>query len=179
MGALLLAAFALLAYQKQKRDEQEYARKAAERRIHYFEKVKSGDDGTGVAVTDPQLIVMLANDPVCAANLVHLNLDMAELDAPEFQDVSRLANVETIYIYSSSGVNELIADLAPMPSVRELSLDTKVPSHESIRRLPTVFPKLEKLSCEWVVDAATEQLMRKVLPEVDLEIPHPARDEPN
>jgi hypothetical protein len=175
--ALVLVGLGSAVYLVLQSDQREFDRRQAVRRSESVEKVRAGDDGSGITIFDPLLLEMLASDTDCVANLTTLCFSMADLSSREVASAGKLVNVKKIVFYSCHGADDVLTAMQGLPSVEELYFEVSGISDDGVRRL-AAFPNLRNVRFEQVIDEQREDLLRETLPGVVIEIPYPEANEP-
>lgn len=153
----------------QKAARRDSERKMTEWRNEAFQKVKSGDDGSGVEVyRDPRLIEMLASDADCVANLTTLNLSMVDLNGPQTAAAVKLVNVKKILFYDCRGPESILTPMKGSGSIVEIGFDATLLSDDGVRLLAH-FPNLKRVHFAWINEPAREKLLRDTLPGVEIQ----------
>jgi hypothetical protein len=177
IAAALVGAAGLGVYVAIHRQAQAHSAILHQINVDYFNRVKGGNDGANVVSHDPELVEMLAADPVCVANLKTLYFAEIDFAEPGYAVARKLVNVNCLGMVSCRNSDRLLAAIKGMPSLEEIFFETSLLSDEGVAILAS-FPNLKKVHFEQVVSDAQEQLLKATLPSIELEIPFPERNEP-
>jgi hypothetical protein len=137
----------------------------------FYDKIKNGDDGSGIVILDPVLIEMLASDKECIANLKKLSVFSLNLSDPRISAAAKLKNVKSIDILSCSHPDKLLQAMRGIPSVEEVYFETSYLPHIAIDILGE-FPNLKRVIVgDQIVSQDLEMLLKERLPGIHLDIP--------
>lgn len=113
-----------------------------------FSRVQNGEHRVGVMQLD--LLELLANDPVCIANIHEINFSSVEFRDTDAKNLSLLANTTTINFYCCKNADSVLAacDHLPLTSV---GFELTPFSSNSIRLLGSI-PTLSSITVEQNLD---------------------------
>jgi hypothetical protein len=111
-----------------------------ERAQKHFQELKElrSADKSYPFIDSPELMSMIATDPECARRLTYAHFDMTDLNAPEFQQISKLINVKVISFYDCEGVETLLRQAANMPSINKIYFYYAKPSDALLKNLASI-----------------------------------------
>ena len=131
-----------------------------------FDAVRNGQ--TYASISDPLLLPMLSNDPLCVDHLesVFLAIDCSlELAA----EIAKLKNLKEISFYGGSSAGHILANAKHLP-VESVGFDTVIIDEQLLRTIAEL-PHLKEVHLAWKPNAKDAELFDTLLPEVRLVTP--------
>ena len=143
------------------------ANAAHERAQKHFQELKNSDKQYP-SIDSPELMSMVASDLECASQLTYVHFDMTDLNAPEFQQISKLPNVKVISFYDCEGIETLLGHAANMPSVNKIYFFCARPSDGLLKKLAAI-PNLKTVKFNDVSDGDLD-IFKRALPRLHFEV---------
>lgn len=134
-------------------------------RQELFEKVKHGESTPWVM--DAELLSMLADDPECVRNVTSLQFSMSDLSDSRFKRTREFHQLRGINFYDCRNTDNVLEAVNGMPTIITVYFEVSDVNEESIRLLATL-PNLKKVQFEQIMPPGEIELLRKLLPNVEL-----------
>ena len=150
-------------------------RRQQERREKAVQTVLDGR--TDVSVSDGELLTMLADNPQCANSITSIHFFMADVGGPEFARLDEFPSLTDVGFYDCSNADSLMPAASTLPQLESLFFEVTLLSDDSLELLAK-FQRLKKVHFEQVMDDKTIAKLNELLPNVNVETPFPASQEP-